>query len=115
MPCNHSKEGASMKAPAPAIVLLLATIGLTPLASASTFAPLYSVTDLGQGYTLESNASGQDYGVANSNGSIVYAFDKSPVTTIDERINGGDHSESFTVFTMENGQFRVGYGYDYGG
>ena len=104
-----------MKNPAPAIALWLVAIGSTPSASASAFAPLYSVTDLGPGYSLESNAGGQDYGVANSNGSVVYAFDKSPVTTIDDRINGGSHAESFTEFTMQIGRFKAGYNFDYGG
>jgi hypothetical protein len=77
---SHTKEGASMKTPAPAIALLLATIGLTASASAASIAPLYSVTDLGQGYTLESNAGGQVYSVAGAGGAV-YAFDKSPVTS----------------------------------
>jgi PEP-CTERM motif len=110
MSCNHPKEGASVKTPAPAIALLLATIGLTPSASASAFAPLYSVTDLGHGYTLESNPSGQDYAVANSNGSVVYAFDKSPVTSINLRTNFPNGTEeAYQVLTMQNGTHQVGY------
>jgi PEP-CTERM motif len=104
-----------VKTPAPAIALLLAAIGLTSSAPAASITTLYSATDLGAGYTLESNSGGQDYGVANSDGSVVYAFDKSPVTTIDDRIDGGAHAYSYTEFTMQNGQYRAGYNFDYGG
>jgi hypothetical protein len=76
---------------------------------------LYSTTDLGPGYQLQADAGGRVHGVANSDGSVVYAFDKSPVTPISERIDGGSHAYSFTQYTMENGPFKVGYSYDYGG
>lgn len=41
--------------------------------------PLYSATDLGAGYTLQTNPDGSAYGVTNAVGTITYAFDKAPV------------------------------------
>ena len=104
-----------MKAPVPVIALLLVTIGLTSSVSASAFAPLYSVTDLGQGYTLETegqqifDVSKQVYGVANSSGSVVYAFDKSPVTYLDGPPIWSNKDNSFQLLTMQNGSHLASY------
>ena len=87
---------------------------------------LYSTTDLGRGYTLETTTGGPAYtpastydgtvydltarlyGVANSDGSVVYAFDKSPVTPINVRssINSDD---SYALLTLQNSTHQVGY------
>ncbi len=82
-------------------------------------APLYSVTDLGlgsvtrfrEGYQLQSNPDGHTYGLSNSDGSITYAFDKSPVTPINERTDLGVH-QSYRLLTMQIGSNKVGYVYD---
>ena len=44
-----------------------------------------------------------------------YAFDKAPVTYINEHIDGGSHYNSYTQYTMQVGDYKVGYKYDYGG
>jgi hypothetical protein len=86
--------------------------------AAGTFAeaaPIYTTTDLGTSYQLRADAGGQVYGVANSDGSVVYAFDKSPVTEIYERTNTPQgRPYTYYVFTMQNGPHKVGYVYDYG-
>ena len=69
---------------------------------------IYSTTDLGTSDQLEANANGQVYGVANSTGSVVYAFDKAPVTAIDVGpINIGN--AQYQYLTLEIGTHQVGY------
>jgi hypothetical protein len=77
---------------------------------------LYSTTDLGQGYTLESNATQQIldvskplYGVANANGSVVYAFDKSSATYLDGPPVFLSEGNSYQVLTMQSGSHVASY------
>jgi len=77
-------------------------------------APLYTTTDLGAGYQLQADGGGQVHGVAGANGAV-YAFDKSPVSSINERTDTpSQHADSYHVYTMQSGLYKVGYEYDYG-
>ena len=67
---------------------------------------LYSTTDLGHGYQLQSGAGGQDYGVTGSNG-VTYAFDKSPVTSLNVQTQFPNGTEQH--LTMQIGSYQVGY------
>ncbi len=77
--------------------------------------PLYNVADLGTSFQYQIAADGTIQGVTTANGSTTYAFDKAPVTKINDLVDGGSHADSFTVFTLQDGSHRVGYGFDYGG
>ena len=86
---------------------LAALISAILTTSACQAGVLYTTTDLGTGYQFESNAVGQVYGVANSTGSVVYAFDKSPVAAIDlgpTYFGAGQ----FQVLTLKIGTHQVG-------
>lgn len=76
------------------------------------FSPLYSVTDLGTSYTLENDAGGTAHGVTAADGTVTYAFEKSPVTHINEVHPGGNHQDSYTAWTLENNGHKVGYNFD---
>ncbi len=77
-------------------------------ASRAEAAILYTTTDLGTSYQLLTTTSGQDYGVTNSNGSVSYAFDKSPVTKIDVEGTSG-FGAGYYVLAMQSGFYQVGY------
>jgi hypothetical protein len=91
------------------IPLIGATIllGLMMASRADAASILYSTTDLGTGYQLQSRASGQVYGVAGLLG-VDYAFDKSPVTSINL---GPDYfgNGEYQMLSMQNGTYQVGY------
>jgi hypothetical protein len=77
---------------------------------------LYSTTDLGSSYTLETTTGGLAtnpysplYGVANSDGSVIYAFDKSPVTSINLRTNYTPNDYAYQLLNLQNGTHQVGY------
>ena len=95
-------------------------IAMSPFLLAASFAThaeagaIYRATDLGAGYSLRSNAGGRVDGVANSDGSVVYAFSKSPVIPIDIRTSSGGHAYSYTQMTLQNGSHQAGYVFDYG-
>jgi hypothetical protein len=92
-----------MKIPLISATILLGLMATPRAASASI---LYSTTDLGTGYQLQTNGSGQVYGVNGSLG-VDYAFDKSPVTSINLRTDNLDGSIQF--LTMQNGNHQAGY------
>lgn len=82
------------------------------LAAQPIFAsPLYSVTDLGiGGGSATFDANGNISGVMNSNDSENYAFDKSPVTHINERIDSTSIGNyAFTMYTLQDNGFKTGY------
>ncbi len=90
-----------------------ATLLLCLLAKAEA-APLYTTTDLGAGYQLRADGGGQVHGVAGANGAV-YAFDKSPVSSINERTDTpSQHADSYHVYTMQSGLYKAGYEYDHG-
>ena len=81
-------------------------------ASRTEAAPLYFTTDLGSSYQLKTDSAGHVYGVANADGSAVYAFDKSPVTSINQTTETPSQlPDSSYVYTMRNqdGSHQVGY------
>src|SRR4051812_40805656 len=92
------------------MLMLAAEARADPLLS-----PLYGVTDLGTDYTLQTDANGYTHTVTSGDGSATYAFEKSPVTMINEIFPGGSHSGSYTALTLENNGHKVGYKYDRGG
>ena len=83
---------------------LLAVLTITNVEAATLYRSIAPTPS----YQLEANASGQVYGVANSNGSVVYAFDKSPVTSINvgPTYFGDDQSQ---YLTLQVGTHQVGY------
>ncbi len=72
--------------------------------------PLYTVTNLGDSYTLNADDTGYVSAVVASDGSQ-YTFDKSPVKNIYE-FNSSPYSAHgvYTVLTLQNGSYKVGYG-----
>ena len=110
-----SQEDRPVKTPptariAPAIILL-AMIGLNSAASASAIATLYNTTDLGAGYQLQTDSSGYTSAVTGADGSV-YAFGKSPVTSINLRTDFYIH-DAYQLLTMQNGSHQTGYIYDF--
>ncbi len=78
--------------------------------------PLYGVTDLGSSYQFQTDASGQINDVTAADGRTTYAFDKAPVTAISERAifpPNLSHFYSYTMYTLSEGPYKVGYYYDY--
>lgn len=92
-------------------IALLAAIGWSSPISASTIATLYTATDLGAGYQLQTASSGDTSAVTGANGSV-YAFDKSPVTPIYDYVKDDNHQDAFTIFLLQNGSHKVGYNSD---
>ncbi len=91
--------------------IFFTAVALSLLSAVSTqAAPIYTTTDLGAGYQLQAGAGGQVYAVAGANGAG-YAFDKSPVTSIDVQSYLDDGSPQF--LTLQNGTHQVGYNYGY--
>ncbi len=96
-------------------IALITFVGLMTASrteAAPLIAPLFSTTDLGSSYQLKTDSAGHVYGVANADGSAVYAFDKSPVTAINLNTNTPSQlPDSAYVYTMQNqdGSHRVGY------
>jgi hypothetical protein len=89
---------------------LVATALLALIASRRAEADvLYSTTDLGTSYQLQTDSNGHVSSVTNSNGSASYAFDKAPVDQINETVLGGSHAGDYTVYTMSNAAGKVGY------
>ena len=77
---------------------------------ASTLAegsPLYTTTDLGPGFHIQTD------GVANSNYSVVYPFDKSPNTPINVQTTPEYPTEYSQVLTLQSGNHQVGYYVEY--
>ena len=104
-------QGATMKC---ARIVAATFMGILAATRAEA-AALYSTTDLGASYTLETTTGGYAvnpysplYGVANSDGSVVYAFDKSPVTPINLRTDYQIH-DAYMLLTLQNGPHQVGY------
>lgn len=96
-------------------VLAVAALAAGRLAGASV---LYNVTDLGPGYALQADASDTTHAVSSADGSVAYAFDKSPVWAVENpeyRYSADAHLGSYSVDTLTNGQTTVGYSYDFGG
>lgn len=81
------------------------------VAREATADPLYSVSDLGTGVTFQSDTSGMVSTLTGQNGAV-YAFDKSPVTSINER-QYDSMREWYTQNTMQIGNFKVGYRMEY--
>ncbi|WP_435011415.1 PEP-CTERM sorting domain-containing protein [Tundrisphaera lichenicola] len=99
---------------------------LSPLAFAVTLlgsgllmgsanASMFSVTNLGYGFTFQQDPSGVIHSVTSSDGSRSYTFEKSPATEIHE----GDftNSDSYhwhynTVYLLQNGAYKTGYSED---
>ncbi len=81
-------------------------LGLLAISRAEA-APIYTTTDLGPGYQLQADAGGQAYDLANADGSAVYAFDKSPVNSINVQTVHADGT--FQLLTMQDGTHQVGY------
>ena len=91
------------------LTMLLAT-------SRASATPLYNVTDLGNGgVSFATDASGYTSSITSLATGAAYAFDKAPVTYINERVDGGSHYGSYTQYTMQVGDYKVGYRFDYGG
>ena len=93
------------------IIVATAILSLVA-ATRAVAAPIYTTTDLGAGYQLQAGAGGQVYGVTGAGGAV-YAFDKSPVTSIDVQTVLPDGT--FHFLTLQNGTHQVGYndGYSY--
>jgi hypothetical protein len=95
------------------VALPILVLTFTSVARADPlFSPLYSVTDLGTSYTLQKDAGGTVHGVTVADGSVTYAFDKAPVTYINEIRPNGSHQDSYTAYTMVNNGHKIGYNYD---
>jgi hypothetical protein len=73
------------------------------------------VTPLGASYTFDSDSTGYIHSISDADASSAYAFNKSPVTMINERIYGGSHVSSYIQYTMEINGHKVGYHFDSGG
>ncbi len=87
-------------------LLTLPVVG--PRADASSI--LYNTTDLGSGFNLQTNPDGSTYGVTNAAGTATYAFDKSPVTSINIPSQGDPYTVPYwkQTLTMQSGSFQVG-------
>src|SRR4051812_38116764 len=95
------------------VALPVLVLSLTSGAKADPlFSPLYSVTDLGTSYTLEKDAGGTAGGATTADGTVTYAFEKAPVTHINEIRLGGSHQDSYTAWTMVNNGHKIGYNFD---
>lgn len=69
---------------------------------------IYSTTDLGTGYQLQSDGN-RYVSVANGANNVQYLFDKSPNQLLQEYIPGGSHEGDFTMYTISNDSGEVGY------
>jgi hypothetical protein len=49
--------------------------------------PMFTVTDLGSSYTLQQDSSGTVHTVTSGDGDQTFAFEKAPVTQINQRVN----------------------------
>lgn len=80
---------------------------LAPVAQAD---PLFTVTDLGDGYTLQQDSTGYTHGLTNADGSVTYAFDKSPVQvtiTYDPGFVTSPNDEPGMLKTFKVGNFET--------
>ncbi|QEH36994.1 hypothetical protein OJF2_55790 [Aquisphaera giovannonii] len=92
-----------------ALLLALIAISGSPLgASPIPIAMAFRVTDLGTGYRLQADSAGLVHGVISGDGGQTYAFEKSPVTALDEHVSFSPHAGE-TIWTMQNGAHRAGY------
>ena len=74
---------------------------------------LYNLTNLGSsGYQFQTNADGSDYGVTSNSTGVTYAFDKAPTTAISEGLAGTGLSPEYSILTLQNGGYKVGYSVD---
>ena len=89
---------------------LPALLVVAPRADAASIQ--YSATDLGAGFTLQTNPDGSTYGVSNASGTTAYAFDKVPVTPINVRQNDEFNSDRYSIMTMQVGSHQAGFIHD---
>ena len=111
-------------------LVIFATLCAFLAGSKASADPLYSTTDLGAGYTLNSAPDNSVNGLTAADGTA-YAFDKSPISYIhetfynsygiDPRIPGqsdiptmylGVHTSAYMEYTVTDGIHKVGYLYD---
>ena len=72
---------------------------------------LYTTTDLGSGFfKFETRPDGSTYGLTRGEGTVTYAFDKSPTKAIDvvTLVGDPDYYVDFKRLTFQNGDFQVG-------
>jgi hypothetical protein len=95
----------------PAMLILL---GLLLYSSTNARATaLYNVTDLGENAQLQTESNGHLSGITVDGGDVTYAFQKSPVTLLNEWSPLSNHNSAYRLITMENNGHRVGYERDY--
>ena len=95
------------------LTALMVSVSITSAANAGT---MFTVTNLGSSYTLQQDASGTVSSVTSGDGSQVYAFDKSPTTSIDQLYYADGvsqfpyvHEGGFLRYTLQNGSLKGGY------
>ncbi len=82
------------------------------IATSANAASMFNVTDLGSNYTLQQDSSEAVHSVTSGDGSQTYAFEKSPVTQINESPDNQrdiNTQNYHTTYLLENGTFKTGY------
>ncbi len=78
--------------------------------------PLYNVTDLGSNPSFQTDSAGNTSGVTSTDGSITYAFQKSPTQQIDiQKTTDLPPHNTFVHWTLQSGTHQTGYYGESGG